>query len=483
MTKKYLASCVALLFLSGCSFIPEYKQPELPVAQSWPSGVSTPQGADAKNDVLAGNIGWREFFQDEQLSQLIELALSNNRDLRIAALNVEKMQAQYRIQRADLLPSINAVGQESAQRAPLDLRGAGAAVSRQYSVGLSFNAFELDFFGRIRSLKAQALEQYLATDEARRSAQTLLVSQVASTYLNLMADREHLQLAISTLENQTTAYQLVQQSFAAGIGSELNVRQAQTSVDSARFDAARYTSVVAQDENMLRQLVGSAIPEALVSARSIESVAMQQNLPVGMSSTILLQRPDIRAAEHTLKAANANIGAARAAFFPSIAITASGGTGSNELSGLFGFGNKMWSFLPQISLPIFNSGRNSALLDVAELQRDISIAEYEKAIQNAFREVADALADRNTLEEQLVAQESLMEATAASYRLASARFRHGISNYIDVLDSQRSRYTAQQNLISTRLAKRSNLIALYKTLGGGWTETSTEQLPPNPLSN
>ena len=470
MSKKILSSCIALLFLSGCSLIPEYQQPALPVTQSWPAGVSSPQGFDAQNEAVVADIGWREFFRDESLNKLIETALANNRDLRIAALNVETMQAQYRIQRANQLPTINAAGQGTSQYMPLDLGGASPNITRAYTVGLSFNAFELDFFGRIRSLKAQALEQYLATDEARRSAQTLLVSQLASTYLNLLADYEHLQLAQSTLASQTKSYQLVQKSFSAGVVSELSVRQAQTSVESARLDVARYTSIVAQDENMLRQLVGADIPAELLAPRSLEAVPMRRNLPVGLSSEILLQRPDIRQAEHSLKAANANIGAARAAFFPTIALTASGGTGSSELSQLFKAGQSMWSFAPQISLPIFDFGRNSALLDVAELQRDIGIATYEKAIQAAFTEVANALADRNTLEEQLTAQEALTEASAVSYRLSSARFTHGVSSYLDVLDAQRSLYAAEQNRITTRLAQKSNLISLYKALGGGWTD-------------
>ncbi len=469
MKPRLILSAAALLALSGCSLIPDYKQPEAPVAQSWPAGVSTPQGTDAKDDVMAINIGWREFFIDDSLRQLIELALTNNRDLRIAALNVEKMQATYRIQRSELFPSVNAYGQQNAQRIPEDLR-AGPEITRQYSVGLSVNAFELDFFGRIRSLNKQALEQYLATEEARRSTQTMLVSQLASTWLNLLADQEHLNLARATLKNQTDAYELIKKTYEAGIGSELDLRQAQTSVESARLDEARYISLVAQDKNMIHMLVGVAVPEHLLKQEKIDNQAFMQTIPVGLSSSVLLQRPDILQAEHALKGANANIGAARAAFFPSISITAGIGTGSNELDNLFSSGSRLWTFAPQITLPIFNAGRLAANLDAAELQRDINIAQYEKAIQNAFREVADALADRNTLEDQIKAQAALAEASSRSFELSSARFKHGINSYLTVLDSQRSMYAAQQGLITVRLAQQANLLTLYKTLGGGWSE-------------
>lgn len=469
MKKRLIFSAATLLALSGCSLIPDYLQPESPVAQSWPAGVSTPQGSDAKNDVMAINIGWREFFIDDSLRQIIELALANNRDLRIAALNVEKMQATYRIQRSELFPSVNAFGQQNAQRIPVDLRTSPTEITRQYSVGLSINAFELDFFGRIRSLNEQALEQYLATEEARRSTQTVLVSQVASAWLNLLADQEHLNLARATLKNQTDAYELIKKTVDAGIGSELDLRQAQTSVESARFDEARYISLVAQDKNMIHMLVGTPIPEQLLKQEKLDEQAFMQSIPVGLSSSVLLQRPDILQAEHALKSANANIGAARAAFFPSISITASAGSGSNELDNLFSSGSRMWAFSPQIVLPIFNAGRLAANLDAAELQRDINIAQYEKAIQNAFREVADALADRNTLEDQIKAQAALAQATSRSFDLSSARFKHGINSYLTVLDSQRSMYAAQQSLITVRLAQQTNLLTLYKTLGGGWS--------------
>ncbi len=452
--------------LVGCSMAPPYSRPETPVSATWPSGPAYKQST-APTDTPAADLKWRQFFVSPQLQQLIELALANNRDLRVAALNVEKSRARFRIQRADLLPTVAAAGSGAVQRLPADVSPSGQAmVARNDNLGLGLSSFEVDLFGRIRSLKDQALDQYLATAQARRSVQISLVAEVANNYLNLAADRERLQLAQDTLKSQQTSYGLVERRFAAGVSSELDLRQAQTSVDAARVDVARFTSLVAQDENLLTLVVGAAPPKELLPS-DLGAVGTLRELPAGVPSAVLHRRPDVLAAELQLMAANANIGAARAAFFPRITLTSSIGTASAQLSGLFSPGSLAWGFVPQLSLPIFDYGRNRAGLTVAERDRDIYLARYEKAIQSAFREVADALAQSGTLGAQLQAQQSLTEATAASYRLAQARYQGGVTSFLNVLDSQRAFYGAQQGLIGLNLALLGNRVTLYKVLGGG----------------
>jgi multidrug efflux system outer membrane protein len=409
---------------------------------------------------------WREFFTDERLQKIIGIALDNNRDLRLAALNVEKARALYGIQRAELLPSVNVVGMMSKERVPADLSTTGSAITaEQYGVNLGIISWEIDFFGRIRSLKDQALEEYLATDQARRSAQITLVSTVANAYLTLAADRENLKLVAFTLETQEASYKLIRKRYDVGLASELDLRRAQSQVDTARGDVARYTQLTAQDENALNLLVGSPIPSALLPAE-LGSVSPPKEISPGLSSELLLRRPDILAAEHQLKAANANIGAARAAFFPRISLTTAIGTASAELSGLFKSGQGTWSFAPQIIMPIFDA-RTWSAYDVTKVEREISVAQYEQAIQVAFREVADALAVRGTVSQQIAAQQSLVDAVAVTYRLSNARYTKGIDSYLSVLDAQRSLYAAQQGLISIRLAQLANMVTLYKVLGGG----------------
>jgi outer membrane protein, multidrug efflux system len=454
--------------LAGCSSMaPGYSRPEAPVSATWPTGPAYKNSLAQTGDPAAFALKWDEFFVNPQLQKLITLALANNRDLRVAALNVEKSRAQYRIQRADLMPTINANAGGSVQRLPAEVSGTGQSmISRNYSLNLGLSAYELDFFGRIRSLKDQALEQYLATDQARRSIRISLVSEVANNYLTLAADRERLKLAFDTLESQQASYRLIQSRFTAGASSELDLHQAQTSVDSARVDVARFTTQVAQDENLLTLVVGAPVPEELLPA-GFSAVGTIRELPAGVPSEVLQRRPDIMQAEHLLMSANASIGAARATFFPRITLNTSIGTSSDQLTGLFSPGSLAWGFAPQLTLPIFDYGRNSAGLTVAERDRDISLAQYEKAIQVAFREVADALAQNGTMAEQLEAQQSLTQATSESYRLSQVRYRSGIASYLNVLDSQRSLYSAQQGLISVNLTRLSNLVTLYKVLGGG----------------
>lgn len=465
MRSKGYVLLLAFLLLAGCSSLaPRYSRPVPPVPASWPEGETAPPLAGQP----AAEIAWQDFFVNPQLKKVIALALENNRDLRIALLNIERARAQYRIQRSELLPNLDATAAGSAQRVPADLSGSGrAAIYHQYSVGLGVSSYELDLFGRVRSLKAEALEQYLATEEARRGVQLSLVSQVATGYLRLAADRERLQLARETLNNQQSAYRLIKSRFDAGVSSALDLHQAQTSVDAAKVDIARFTTLVAQDENALNLVVGAPVAAELLPAALAEQPVALQELAAGLPSEVLLRRPDILQAEHLLKGANANIGAARAAFFPRITLVSSVGTASAELSGLFSGGSQAWNFAPRLTLPIFDAGANRAALEVAQAERKIAVARYEQAIQAAFREVADALAQRKTIDEQTAAQQSLTGATAESYRLSQVRYSKGIDSYLSVLDSQRALYSAQQNLISTRLTRLANLVTLYQVLGGG----------------
>jgi outer membrane protein, multidrug efflux system len=456
------SALTAALLLAGCvNLAPAYERPAAPVPASYPE-------AQADGSALA-DIAWQDFFGDARLRGLIELALANNRDLRVAVLNIEQARAQYRIQDASTLPGVNASGSGTAARTPASLSGTGAALtSHQYSAALGISAYELDLFGRVRNLSEQALEQYLATEQARRSTQISLVAEVASAYLNWAADLERLALARDTLRSQSESYALTQRRFELGSASALTLRQLQTSVDSARVDVARYTGQLAQDRNALALLLGTPVPDALAPQALGDSLNALPELPAGLPSDLLLRRPDLLQSEHQLKAATANIGAARAAFYPRISLTASAGSSSADLSGLFKSGSGAWSFMPQISLPIFDAGSNRANLDSAVAARDIAVAQYEKAIQTAFREVADALAQRGALGDQLEAQSSLVEASGEALKLSDARFSRGVDSYLDVLDAQRSWYSAQQTLISTRLSRLSNGITLYKVLGGGW---------------
>ncbi len=467
MNKKLILVPLIVLILAGCTMAPKYVRPEAPVPGDWPKGEAYEKAGGDASARAAAEVPWQEFIIDQQLRKLITLALANNRDFRIAALTIEKMQALYQIQRADLFPTIAAAGNGTEQRVPESISGTGSPVNvHQYSVGLGFSSYELDFFGRVRSLKAQALEQFIATEEEKRSVQISLVAEVAGAYLTLAADREHLRLARETLANQESFYGLTKSRFDAGISSALDLYQAQTSVDTARVDIAQYTSLAAQDENALALVIGSPVPEELLPD-GLSMVTALKEFNQGLPSDLLLNRPDIIQAEHLLRGANANIGAARAAFFPSITLTTNIGTYSTELSGLFKGGTTGWSFAPQISLPIFTGGRNRANLKAAEVDREIFVAQYEKAIQGAFREVADALAQRGTIDDQMTAQQSLTEATSQSYRLSQARYEKGVDSYLVVLDSQRSYYGAQQSLIAVRLARLINQVTLYKVLGGG----------------
>jgi multidrug efflux system outer membrane protein len=407
---------------------------------------------------------------------VLDLALRNNRDLRIAALNTEKARAFYRIQRAQLLPAVNAAGQGFKERLPASVSSTGRSmVVEQDSATVGISAWELDFFGRVRSLKNQALEQYLATEQAQDSARISLLGATSSLYLTLAADQAGLKLAQETLVSQDASSRLIQQRFELGISSEIDAQRARIGLETARGDVARYTRAVALDRNALDLLVGAPVPAELLPA-SLDLAASLKEVSPGLPSEVLARRPDIAAAEHQLKAANANIGAARAAFFPRISLTASTGSMASELSGLFKGGSDTWTFAPQVVLPIFDTGARRANLKVAHADRDIALAQYEKTIQTAFREVADALAQRGTLDDQLAAQGALVEALDRTYQLATERYKAGLDGYLSVLDAQRSLYAAQQGLIALRLARAANQVTLYKVLGGG---TSSLVSPPS----
>ena len=461
----YIILSVMVALLGGCTLAPEYTRPAAPIPDAWPTGAAYSEIKTAETPQTVSGLTWQEFLTDESLQKIIELALNNNRDLRLAALNVEKVRALYGIRRAELFPAINAVGSGSKERVPADLASSGHAVtSEKYGVNLGITSWEIDFFGRIRSLKDQALEEYLATEQGHRSAQIALVSAVAETYLALAADRETLALARDTLASQEAAYALIKRRYEVGLATELDLRRAQTQVDAARGDVARYTQLTARDQNTLNLLAGSMVPEDILPT-NLSSVTSPIDIFPGLSSDVLLSRPDIMAAEHRLKGAYAFIGAARAALFPRISLTTAIGTASAELSGLFKSGQETWSFAPRITMPIFDA-RTWAALRVSKAERKIALTEYERVIQVAFREVADVLAVRGTVDRQVSAQDSLVKATAETYRLSNARYTKGIDSYLSVLDAQRSLYSAQQVLIFLKLAKRTNMVELYKTLGG-----------------
>ena len=475
MNKNALLLLVGIaIVLGGCTMAPKYTRPGAPVPAAWPTGAAYKETKAATSPPTAWKLRWREFFTDEHLQKIIETALNNNRDLRLAALNVERARALYGVQRAELFPAVSAVGTGSKQRSSSDLTRPGEPrTTKQFNVNLGITSWEIDFFGRIRSLKEQALEEYLGTEQARRSAQIALVAEVARVYLTLAADRGNLKLAQSTLETQQGAYDLIRRQYEVGLANELDLRRAQTQVDAARGDVARFMQLVAQDQNALNLLAGSPVSKQLLPA-DLSSVSSFKEISPGLSSEVLLRRPDIMGAEHQLKAAYAFIGVARAALFPCIALTTAVGTASDELSGLFNSGSGTWSFAPQITMPIFDA-RTWAALRVSKTVRKIALTQYEKVIQTAFREVADSLAVQCTVDRQVKAQQSLVNALAETYRLSMKRYTHGIDSYLGVLDAQRSLYAAQQGLIALRLGKLANQVSLYAVLGGGGDQPRAHQ--------
>jgi multidrug efflux system outer membrane protein len=451
----------AVLALGGCSLAPKYARPASPVPPAFPV-VET--AADAP---VAPEVPWQEFFTDGRLRSVVEQALANNRDLRVATLNIKRAQALYPIQRADRFPAVNAGATVSSQRVPDKATPTGEGYSStEYTIALGVTSWEIDFFGRIRSLEAAALEQYLSTEQTGRATQLALVAAVAETYLARAADADGLKLANSTLETQRASLTLIQKSRDLGVASNLELSQIQSQVEAARADVARYTAYVALDLNALQVLVGAPVgPDLLPDG--LAAVNPPRPISAGLSSDVLLRRPDILAAEHQLRSANASIGAARAAYFPRITLTAGVGLESTELSSLLGAGTGLWSFAPQIVQPIFNAGATKAKVKVSMVDREIAVARYEKGIQQAFAEVSNALTLRQTLVSQREAQEALVTALDETYRLSEARYKAGIDGYLGVLVAQRALFVAQQGLVSVRFAEQANLVTLYKVLGGG----------------
>ena len=456
----------AAALLSGCSMVPLYERPAAPVAPDWPAG--TAKVADAESTVAAADIPWQDFIGDARLRELIALSLQNNRDLRVAVLTIEQARAQYQIRRADQLPSLSA-GVSGSRQPKAD--GSGDSASA-YSAGLTLASWEIDFFGRVASLKEAALAQFFATQEARNAVQTSLVASVANAWLSLQTNTELLEVTLRTLNTREDSLRLNQLRFDQGVTSALDLRQAQSLTAAARATLAQQQRLRALDANVLTLLVGQPIPPQLLAAAPAAqqegSPALLADVPAGVPSDLLMRRADIRQAEQQLVAANANIGAARAAFFPRIALTAGFGTASSSLSGLFSSGSWGWTLAPQALLPIFDAGRNQAGLDSAQAGRAVAVAQYEKTIQVAFREVSDALAGRATLDDEVRAQQDQADAEADRFRLADLRYRNGVSSYLDVLDAQRALFATQQALARTQLAQRQNQVELYKALGGGW---------------
>ncbi len=497
MTCNRIANLMlSAVLLAGCTLDPDYQRPAAPVASAYPTGEAYPPEGKT-NQRTADAIGWREFFKDRRLQTLIATALADNRDLRVAVLNIAEAQAQFRVQRADIFPSIsltaspdfeglpkstniptpsssstNTAGTASTPTQSVTQTGSSGGVYRYYSAGVGFTSFELDVFGRLRSLTRQAFEAYLSQEEQRRSIQISLVAEVATDYLTYLADQELLRITQETLTSEADTTRLTRMMLAAGTTTRLSVRQAEQLLATAEANLAQYKRQVAQDENALTLLIGAPLPADQAPTQAVSDEDLIADLPSGLPSDLLRNRPDILAAEHTLLGANANIGAARAAFFPSITLTASDGVASNQLNHLFTGGSTTWLFAPQINLPIFTWGKNEGNLDYAKLEKEVDVANYEKAIQTAFREVADALAARGTYSSQLASEQALVDAASDSYRLAQMRFHTGVDSFLTTLDSQRTLYSAQQTLITIRQAKQTSLVTLYKVLGGGWHENT-----------
>src|SRR6267378_1043233 len=475
MKRFFLVTSV--IALAACSTMqPAYERPAAPVAGEFPAGAA--YAASATGGTPATGIGWRDFLTDPRLRRLVEIALANNRDLRVAMLNVAQVQAQYRIQRAALAPQVSGFADGSHSRTPGSLSKSGTPLlTHAYETGVSV-AWEVDLFGRLRSLSDAALEQYFATAYARQAAEILLVSQVADQYLTTLAFDEQLAVTRQTLETAQASYTIVKLQFDTGTAPELTLQQALSVVEQANANYAAQVRARAQAENGLVLLIGEPLPADLPPALPMGEQKILADIPAGLPSDLLTRRPDILQAEALLRSENADIGAARAAFFPRISLTGSLGTASATLGGLFGGGSQAWAFLPSITVPIFEGGALRANLDAAKIRKDIGIAQYEKAIQAAFREVADGLAARGTYDEQLAAQERYTATQQRSLELAQFRYRNGIDSYLNVLTAQTGLYGAQQTLVATRLQRLTSLVDLYRALGGGWIEHTGDEPRP-----
>ncbi|MGV3771771.1 MAG: efflux transporter outer membrane subunit [Verrucomicrobiales bacterium] len=474
--KIVFSASTSAILLAGCTMAPKYERPAPPVASIWPKTLTA-----TTNDPGAtiADIHWNDFFKEPRLQQLIDRGLRNNRDLRIATLRVEQARAFYRIERAALLPNLDAGSSFTRQRTPATISQTGGSFTTStYDVSLGAS-YELDLFGRVRSLKNEALERFFATEEARNTVYISLVSEIASQYLTILQLQESRRLAEETQKAVQASFELNRKSFEAGASSELDLRTADAQVQAAKVNVAQFQQLLSQAENNLEFLLGEPFPQNLPAGAPLREQALLGDLPIGLPSDLLIRRPDIRAAEHQLKAANANIGAARAAFFPRILLTGSGGTVSAELSDLFTGPSAAWRFAPSITVPIFSGGRNRATLNASELGKQIEVANYERTIQNAFREVSDALAVRAVIDAQLQAQTLLVQAQQRRFDLTDVRYRQGIDSYVAVLLAQQDLYASQQNLLQFQAARLINAVTLYRALGGGWQPTgpATENQP------
>jgi multidrug efflux system outer membrane protein len=458
------------LILGACtSMAPTYERPAAAVPANWPTGAAYAPATGTQDTATAADLPWQRFILDDRLRQVIAQALANSRDLRKTLANIESARAQYGIQRAAQLPTVNAgLSGSKARTLSASADGGNSTVQTQnYSANLSLSAYEIDLFGRVRSLSDAALETYLATEEASRATRISLIAETANAWLTLAADQSLLAISQHTLDSAQRSMALTQKRLEAGVTSRVDVRQAETVYQQARADVASRTTAIAQDRNALELLAGSRIDDALLPTELPSQGAWLAEVPAGLSSSVLLQRPDVLQAEHQLKSANANIGAARAAFFPTLTLTGSGGLASSTLSSLFNSGATVWSVMPSLSLPIFDGGANRASLAYSESQKQLYLSTYEVTVQTAFKEVADALARRGTMAEQLSAQTALLDAAQDSHRLAEARYAKGVDTYLNALDAQRTLYSAEQTLVSTRLTALNNQVTLYRVLGGG----------------
>jgi outer membrane protein, multidrug efflux system len=486
MLKHSLIAAAVAMLAAGCTFQPKYERPAAPVDSSFPTGgiydkqpstATSSEPTRTSNGQPAPDIGWRDFMADPRLQKVVELALKNNRDLRVSVLNVQAAQAQYQVTRAGLFPTLDAVASQSKQRTPKDLSFFNQTISNTYSVGFSAS-WEIDFFGRIQSLKDQALAQYLSTAQARKAAEIALVAQVADAYLTMIAYDDQLTVTRNTLKTAEESYRITKLQFDNGVGTELDVDQSEGILQQAQANLQSQLRLRAQAQNALVLLVGEPLPADLPPGLPLDSQNLLNDIPAGLPSDLLVRRPDIAQAEETLLAANADIGAARAAFFPRVTLTGTMGTLSPTLGGLFKPGSAAWSFAPQIDLPIFEGGQNMANLDLAQVQKRIEIASYEKAIQTAFREVADGLAARGTYDDQIRALERFTGSQSRRLELSDLRYRSGVDSYLAVLTAQTDLYSAQQLLVTARMERATNLVDLYRALGGGWIEHAGDQPRP-----
>ncbi|MCI2282603.1 efflux transporter outer membrane subunit [Colwellia sp. MSW7] len=463
MTLKVLSlASLSVMMLSACQMAPQREDLVLPVPDSY--AIQSEQGNTA-------DLKWQQFFVNEKLQKLIEQTLIHNKDIQLAALNVQQVRALYQIEDSALYPSIDFAASGTRQRLPADLSSTGnAQINESYSATVGMTAYELDLWGKIRNQSDQALQTLYASEQTQMSVKISLISELASAWLNYAADKAQLALVMQTLESQQASLALTEKTYALGAASKLTLAQIQSTVAAAKVDIANYQRLLKRDKNALDLLVGKPVSAELLPVESLDEVLNLPNVPVGLPSELLEQRPDIKAAEFRLLAANANIGVAKAAFFPSITLTANAGTASAEFDNLFSGGTGTWSFIPSITIPIFNMGRNQANLEVTQTKQEVALTTYEHVIQQAFKEVSDALVDREGYRQRLSALEDLYRSNQESFALSEARFEKGVDSYLQVLDAQRNWYSVGQQLISGKQAYITSLISLYKAVGGGWQQ-------------